>query len=98
METDTAFVRANGVVELHAIAQICLDFTLVVHPRYAERKDAVGFYQTFDNLGLLEFRMLVIDIFDGKKHFLDGLKIFRFAGMFCLQRGHDTFNIHNITL
>ena len=97
METDTAFVRANGIVELHAIAQIGLHFTFVVHPSDTEREDTIGFHQTFNNLCLFEFRMLIVDIFDRKKYFLYGLKILRFTGMLCLQRGHNTFNIHNIT-
>ena len=65
METNTAFVRANGIVELHTIAEVRLNFTLIIHPRYTESKDTVRFNQTFYNFRFLELRMLVIDIFDG---------------------------------
>ena len=77
METNTAFVRANGIVELHTIAEVRLNFTLIIHPRYTESKDTVRFNQTFYNFRFLELRMLVIDIFDGKKNFLYGLKILK---------------------
>ena len=82
METNTAFVRANGIVELHTIAEVRLNFTLIIHPRYAESKDTVRFNQTFYNFRFLELGMLIIDIFDGKKNFLYGLKILRLAGCF----------------
>ena len=84
METNAAFVRANGIVELHTIAKVGLYITFVVHPSNTERKDTVGFNQAFYDFSFLELWMLVIDIFDGKKYFLYGLKIFRLAGMLCL--------------
>ena len=84
METNTAFVRANGIVELHTIAEVRLNFTLIIHPRYTESKDTVRFNQTFYNFRFLELGMLIIDIFDGKKNFLYGLKILRLAGVLCL--------------
>ena len=97
METNTALIRTNSIVELYAITEVGLHFTLIIHPRDAESKNTVGFNQSFYDLCFLELRMLIVDIFDRKKYFLYGLKIFRLAGMLCLQRGHDTFDIHNIT-
>ncbi len=75
METNTAFVRANGIVELHTIAEVGLNITFVVHPSNTERKDTVGFNQAFYDFSFLELWMLVIDIFDGKKSaaFLAGI-------------------------
>ena len=40
-----------------------LYFPFVVHPRDAERKDAVRFDEPFDQFGFLELRMLVIHLF-----------------------------------
>ena len=75
METQTAFVGANSVVELNTITQIGLDFTLVIYPCHTESKDTVGFYQAFYNLGFLELRMLVIYILNRDKDFSNSLQI-----------------------
>ena len=56
---------ADGVVELHAIADVDVDFAVVVHPRHAESEDAVGLYEAFHETDAFKFRMLVIDGFDG---------------------------------
>ena len=95
METDTAFVRADSVVELYAVAEIGLHFAFIVHPRHTESKDTVGFDQSFYDFGFFKFRMLIVYILDRKKNFLHCLKIFRFTGMLCLQRGHDFLDVHD---
>ena len=96
MKTDTTFVRANGIIELHTIAQVGLHFALVVHPCHTECEDTVGLHQALDNFCFLEFGMLVVHVFYGKKNFLHGLKVLGFARMLSLQRGHNTFDVHNI--
>jgi len=95
METDTAFVRADSVVELYAVAEIGLHFAFIVHPRHTESKDTVGFDQSFYDFGFFKFRMLIVYIFNGQKNLFDSLKILRFTGMFCLQRGHDFLDVHD---
>ena len=64
METKTAFVRANGAVELHAITNVHLHFTLVVNPRHTESSDALRLYDALHNLSLLKFGMLVVNVLD----------------------------------
>jgi len=95
METNTTFVRTNRIVELYAIAEICLNFSFIVYPSDTESKNTVWFYQSFDDFSFFKFRMLIVDVFDRKKYFLHCLKIFRLTGMFCLQRGHDFLDVHN---
>ena len=42
METNTALIRANSIVELYAITEVGLHFTLIIHPRDAESKIRSG--------------------------------------------------------
>ncbi len=60
METDATFVRADGIVELHAVTYVVLNFALVVNPGYTESEDTVGFDHTFDDFVAFEFRVLVV--------------------------------------
>jgi hypothetical protein len=64
VETDTAFVWADSVVELNTISQVGLNFTFIIHPCYTECENTVGLYQSFDDFGLFKFWVLVVDIFD----------------------------------
>ena len=96
METDASFVRADGIVELHAVADIVLNFAFVVDPCHAECDNAVGFDHAFDYLVTFEFRMLVIHVLNREKNFLHSLKVFFFARMLGFQVGHDMVNIHNL--
>ena len=98
VETNTALVGADGIVELNAVTQVGLYLTLVVYPRHTEGEDAIWFHQPFDNLCFFELGMLVVDSLDRQKDFFHCLQILGFTRMFCLQRGHNTFDIHNITL
>ena len=81
METDAAFVRADGVVELYAVAQVNVNFALVVDPGHTEGEDAVGFYKAFDELGAFKFGVFVVHVFDGEENFAHGLQKFSFAGV-----------------
>ena len=65
MEAQTALVRADGTVVLYTITDINVHLTLVVGPRYTEGNDALGLYQTLDELGTLKLGMLVVDILNG---------------------------------
>ena len=60
METDTAFVRANGVVELYTVTQVYLYFTFIVYPRHFECKDAVRFNQSLDQRGFFKLWMQAV--------------------------------------
>jgi hypothetical protein len=71
-----------------------LYLSAVIYPGNSESENTGGLNESFYDLGFLKFRMLIIYIFDRDKNLFYGLKIFRLAGMFSLQRGHDSFNIH----
>ena len=88
METEASLVRADCAVELHAISGVCLNFTLVIHPGYAESEDTVRLDHTLYNLSLFEFRMLVIDLFYRFQYFLYSLKILFFSWILGLETGH----------
>ena len=94
VETDAALVRADGVVELHAIAYVVLDFAFVVEPCHAESDDAVGLNHAFNDFVVLEFGMFVVHVLHRHKHFFYGLQIFFFPGVLGLEVGHDFVNIH----
>ena len=64
MESQSTLVGADGRVELHAVAQVHMHLTLVVGPRHTERDDAFWLHQPLNQLRLLEFGMLVVDVFD----------------------------------
>ena len=95
MEADAALVRANGIVELHAIADVVLHFALIVNPSHAEGEDTIRLDHALYDFVALEFRMLIIDISYREEHFLHGLKVLFFARMLGLQVCHNTVNIHN---
>ena len=80
METDAAFVRANGIVVLDAVAHVGLHVALVVSPRDAELVHAIGDAQTLDEVHLIELGVLVVLFFDSAEHFFYGLMVFRLAG------------------
>ena len=88
VEADTAFVRANGVVELHAIADVVLYFAFVVDPGYAEGNDTVGFNHAFDDFVALELGVLVVHFFYREQYFFHCLQIFFFTGMLGFQVSH----------
>ena len=94
VETDAAFVRADGVVELHAVADVVLHFALVVKPGDAEGDDAVGLDHALDDFVAFEFGVLVVDVFYTHKNLADSLEVFFFTGVFGLEGRHDTVDVH----
>lgn len=69
METQTAFVRADSAVELYAITDVNLYFTVIVNPRNAECDDTLRLNKTLDKFCLFKLRMLVVDIFNRQQNF-----------------------------
>lgn len=98
METDTAFIRANGIIELNAITEVVLNITFVVDPGDAECQNTIGLDHALNDLVLFEFGVLVVDVFNAHQHFLNGLEIFFFSGVLCLEGSHDIVNFHNQVL
>ena len=64
VETDTAFVRADSVVVLDTVTHVRLDLSLIVHPSYTERENAIGDTKALDQVAFLKFRMLVVSFLD----------------------------------
>ena len=87
MEADTTLVRADSVVELYAVADVYMDFTCIIDPRYTEGDDTVGLYEALDDSGFFELRVLVVDFFYREKNFLHSLEEFLFPRVLCLERG-----------
>ena len=71
MEAQAPLVRPDGAVQLHAIAAVDLDFTLVISPGHTELNDALRLHHALQDLVLLVFRMLIQERFHGFQHFSD---------------------------
>ena len=96
VETQTALVGADGVVELYAVSDIGLYFAFVVDPYDFERKDPVGLDDAFRDAVGFEFRMLVVGALHGHQNLAYGLQVFAFAGVLALEVCHDFVDVHRI--
>ena len=85
VETDTAFVRTNGVVMLYAIAVVDLNFILVVNPCYAELVDTIGNAKTFNKVHLFELGVLIICFLNCGEHLRHSLNVFGLSRIAALQ-------------
>jgi hypothetical protein len=54
---------AKGVIKLHPISQINLNFSFIVYPGYTEGENAIRLNQSFNNLVFFKFGMLIVNIF-----------------------------------
>ena len=95
MEANAAFVRANGVVELHTITEVHMHFAAVVYPGHSEGEDAVGLNQTLYDFCPFKFGVFVVDIFDGNEHFANGLEEFGFTGVLRFESLHNQLCFHD---
>ena len=97
MQAKSALVRADGVVELHAVADVAPRLPAVVHPRYAELDLTVRLYKAFEQ-GLFFIKRLVL--FDGGRDgiedLLGRLKKFRLIRVFCLELGEHAFGVFHM--
>ena len=73
METNTAFVRTYGIVELYPITEVHLHFAFIIDPRHFKGKNTVGLDHTFYELRFFKLGVSVINIFDRKQYFIYGL-------------------------
>ena len=85
VEAYAAFVRADGVVVLHTVAHVGLHATFVVGPCDAELVHAVGDAEALDEVGALEFGVLVVLFLDGSEYFFYSLVVLRLAWEALLQ-------------
>ena len=80
VKAQSAFVGADGVVVLHAIAHVGADVAFVVRPGDAESVDTLRNAKALDEVDALKFGMFVVFLFDGGEYLLYGLMILRFVG------------------
>ena len=73
---EASLVWPDCSIELHPVAGIYLDVTVVVDPSHLESEDPVRFDYPLHDSGGLEFRMPVVDILDCLENFTDCLKVF----------------------
>ncbi len=62
VEADTTLVRADGVVELHAVTDVVLHVTIVVKPGNTECDNLVRLDHTLDDFVAFKLRMLVVNV------------------------------------
>ena len=98
METDTTFVRTNGVVVLYAVTHVRLDVAFVVHPAHTELINAVWNAKTLNQVGFVKFWVLVVFFLDGAKHFLYCLMVLRFIRKTTFQVFQYFCCIHNLKI
>src|SRR5208283_5104069 len=93
MEAQAALVGADGAVHLDAEAAIDLDVALVVKPRHAEHKDALGFHNPLQDPGRNVFRMSLENEAQRVEHFLYRLVKFRLSGVLRFHQGHHVVGV-----
>ena len=98
MKPQTALIGTNGAVELHTVANVHMHFATVVDPWHPERDNALRLDNALHNLGFFKLWMLVVHVLYGNEHFSHSLKILQFARMLRLQRLHDFFHFHSISV
>ena len=94
MEAETSLVRADSAVILYAVAEVYMDFTVVINPRYTESDDTLWLYETLDNLSALKLRMLIIYVFHGFEYLTNCLKVFIFTWVLGSQVLHNFLYVH----
>ena len=81
METNTALVGTNGIIKLHTVTDVDMNFSLIVRPGHAEGQDSVRFNKALNDFSTFKFRVLIIHIFNRMKNFANRLQKFGFARM-----------------
>jgi hypothetical protein len=71
------FVRADGGVELHAVAAIDLYLAGIIGPCHAEFHEPLRFHKAFEDAVGLVFGMIGEDRFDAFQHLVHRLQEFR---------------------
>ena len=79
MQPQAALIRADGGIELHAIAAVDLHAPLIVHPADAEGDHALGLHDALGDVGLFQLRTAVEHALQRFQHLIDGLKVFLFV-------------------
>lgn len=77
MEPKSAFIRADGAVELHTESPIYLSFSVVIYPWNTENNLAFRFYHAEENIFIQLFRMNLSHYVKRFKNLFDCLKKLR---------------------
>ena len=79
MKADAAFVRADGIVVLHAPATLHADVTLVVLPADAETDHPVGLGDAAEDLVLVILLLVLNEVEDVLRNLLNRLHVLGLA-------------------
>ena len=79
MQAQAALVRADGGVELHAVAAVHMHLARVVHPGNTELNEAFRLHHTLQNALLFQFGMLFHISLQALQHLAHSLQKFGFA-------------------
>ena len=94
MQAQSALVRADGVVELDAVADVHAGVSLVVYPRHLELDLAVGLDEPFEKRFLLIERFVLIHRrSDGFEHLARSLQKFGLVWILILEVGENAFGV-----
>ena len=95
METQTALVGTDSVIELNAVAGINLHVALIIYPSHLESELTIRLNDTLSDTICLEFGVLIIDLFYGHQYLTYGLKILFLTGMTEFEIRHKFVYIHS---
>ena len=93
VETNAAFVGADGAVVLHTVTAVDMYFAVVIHPGNTEFQNSLGLNKTLNQSCLFPLGMLVDYQLKRFKHFFDRLKKLRFMGVAFLNLGINPLQI-----
>ena len=93
MEAQTALVGADRGVELHTVATVDLNLAVVIDPGNAEHDDALGLDEALHKAGFFPLGVLVDDMLEALKDFINGLKELGLVGMILLKVCEDAVQI-----
>ena len=93
MEAQAALVGADRGVELHTVATVDLNLAVVIDPGNAEDDDALGLDEALHEAGFFPLGVLVDDMLEALKDFINGLKELGLVGMILLKVCVDAVQI-----
>ena len=93
VEAQTALVGADRGVELHTVATVDLNLAVVIDPGNAEDDDALGLDEALHEAGFFPLGVLVDDMLEALKDFINGLKELGLVGMILLKVCEDAVQI-----
>ena len=98
VEAQATLVRADGGVELDAVATVDLDLAGVIHPRHAEHDDALGLDEALQQGCLLILGVGVQRGLDGAEDLGRGLEELGLLGVALLELRQDLLGVGHAML